>query len=186
MWVGGGSKSIFFLRSLFTRAVIRTKYASTVSWTKRRPGSIRESNVSHCTRSCWRSIIPPSTCSVWDVKGRNYRLVSFINFLSHSIQSMGRFISITSKSPFQILETIPFDRVNIRTITIHLDDFDADHSSLLAMSSFSSTMHAQNVADYHQTVTRFLQSKSYKLVKSFNHNYIYQLFSKNIKIINKQ
>lgn len=78
----------------------------------------------------------------------------------------------------QILETIPFDKVNIQVITIHLDDFYGHMSNTVTSSSATD--------DYIQSVTRFLQSKSYKLVKKINHNYIYQTMIKHIKIINNQ
>lgn len=78
----------------------------------------------------------------------------------------------------QILETISFDKVNIQVITIHLDDFYGHMSNTVTSSSATD--------DYIQSVTRFLQSKSYKLVKKINHNYIYQTMIKHIKIINNQ
>lgn len=78
----------------------------------------------------------------------------------------------------QILETIPFNRVNIQLITIHLDDYYAELSNAMANTNV--------IKKYIQSLTRFLQSKSYKLVKKINHNYIYQLMTKQIKIINNQ
>lgn len=56
---------------------------------------------------------------------------------------------------------MPFDKIVIRIITIHLQDFYQKH---------------EDTADeYSQNVTRFLQTKSYRLVKTLQHNYIYQL-----------
>lgn len=77
--------------------------------------------------------------------------------------------------PFQILETIPFDKVNIDVISIHLDDYFNHMWNISPMSN------ASNV--YVQLITRFLQSKAYKLVKKINHNYIYQSMIKHIKNI---
>lgn len=69
---------------------------------------------------------------------------------------------------FQILQTVPFHRVIIRIITITLQDlFRHDGSSAEA---------------YAQNVTRFLQTKSYRLVKVIDHNYIYQLNSRAFRL----
>lgn len=67
------------------------------------------------------------------------------------------FLSSLSK---QILETIPFDRVTINLITIHLEDYFKYETS---------------ADQYVQNVTTYLQTKSFKLVKQLNHNYIFQL-----------
>lgn len=61
----------------------------------------------------------------------------------------------------QILQTMPFEKVKIEIISIHLlDELD-------------------NVADYVAAITKFLHSKSYKLQKRFGHNYFYQRFNYN-------
>lgn len=61
----------------------------------------------------------------------------------------------------QILQTMPFDKVKIEIISIHLHD------------------ELDNVADYVAAITKFLYSKSYKLQKRFGHNYFYQRFNYN-------
>lgn len=71
----------------------------------------------------------------------------------------------------QILETIPYDKVTIKVISIHLDEYYNSRDS----SSFGSGATLNHSSDdYHKKVWRFLESKSYKLVKVIDHNYIYQ------------
>lgn len=71
-------------------------------------------------------------------------------------------------SMFQILETVPFDKVFIRVISIHLQDVYKHEGT--------------SAEEYTQNVTRFLQTKSYKLVKQFENNYIYQLTGRSARI----
>lgn len=68
----------------------------------------------------------------------------------------------------QILETIPYNKVTIKIISIHLDEY----YSTEMFSSMSSDVHSND--DYHKKIYRFLESKSYILVKEIKHNYIYQ------------
>lgn len=68
----------------------------------------------------------------------------------------------------QILETVPFHRVMIRIITVHLQDVFRHNAN-------TSEIYAQNV-------TRFLQTKFYRLVKTIDHNYIYQLNSRAVRL----
>lgn len=67
---------------------------------------------------------------------------------------------------FQILQTIPFDRVKIHVITIHQNWY--------------------NDSDYQmydsEYITQFLQSKSYHLEKIIDQNYIFVLAQGNNKI----
>ncbi|XP_037805583.1 protein Star [Lucilia sericata] len=56
----------------------------------------------------------------------------------------------------EILQTLPFDKIKIEIISIHLLENQED------------------VSNYVQTITKFLQGKSYKLQKKFGRNYFYQ------------
>ncbi|XP_065355516.1 protein Star [Calliphora vicina] len=56
----------------------------------------------------------------------------------------------------EILRTLPFDKIKIEIISIHLLENQED------------------VSNYVQTITKFLQGKSYKLQKKFGRNYFYQ------------
>lgn len=56
---------------------------------------------------------------------------------------------------------MPFENVNIEIISIHLDD------------------ELDNLDNYVGKITKFLQSKTYKLQKRFGHNYFYQRFNYN-------
>uniref|UniRef100_A0A1I8M1W0 Methyltransferase FkbM domain-containing protein n=1 Tax=Musca domestica TaxID=7370 RepID=A0A1I8M1W0_MUSDO len=56
----------------------------------------------------------------------------------------------------EILQTLPFDKIRIEIISIHLLENQEDVSS------------------YVQTLTKFLQRKGYKLQKKFGRNYFYQ------------
>lgn len=68
---------------------------------------------------------------------------------------------------FQILRTIPFDKVNIKVITIHLNGYyDSDYQM------FDSEFPARLI----EMTTKFLNSKSYRLEKIIDQNYIYSLF----------
>lgn len=69
------------------------------------------------------------------------------------------------------METIPYDKVTIKVISIHLDEYYSNDSSTL--DSGPTLNHSTD--DYHKKVWRFLEIKSYKLVKIIDHNYIYQL-----------
>lgn len=56
----------------------------------------------------------------------------------------------------EILQTLPFDKIQIEVISIHLPE---DH---------------ENIRPYVQSLTKFLKGKSYKLQKNFGRNYFYQ------------
>ncbi|XP_030383037.1 protein Star [Scaptodrosophila lebanonensis] len=56
----------------------------------------------------------------------------------------------------EILQTLPFDKIRIDIISIHLLE---DH---------------EDVHDYVQSITKFLAGKSYKLQRKFGRNYFYQ------------
>lgn len=67
---------------------------------------------------------------------------------------------------FQILRTIPFDRVKIKVITIHLNGYyDSDYQV------YDSEFPARLI----EMTTKFLKSKSYRLEKIIDQNYIYTL-----------
>lgn len=57
----------------------------------------------------------------------------------------------TGGTELQVLETIPFDRVKIKVIAVHLlaNDFEKD------------------------TIKNFLAMKNYKFMENFNNSYIY-------------
>lgn len=66
----------------------------------------------------------------------------------------------------QILRTIPFDKVKIRVITIHVNGYyDTDYQ--MYDSEFNTKL--------IELTTKFLQSKSYRLEKIIEQNYIYIL-----------
>ncbi|KAJ6650062.1 Protein Star, partial [Pseudolycoriella hygida] len=84
-----------------------------------------------------------------------YTLMLAVNHTKIDVLSLG-----CQGQELQILETVPFDRVTITVITIHLEDYFRYESS----------------ADlYVQNVTTYLKTKSYKLVKQLHQNYIFQL-----------
>lgn len=71
---------------------------------------------------------------------------------------------------FQILRTIPFDKVNIKVITIHLNGYyDSDYQM------YDSEFPARLI----EMTTKFLMSKSYRLEKIIDQNYIYTLVEAN-------
>lgn len=70
----------------------------------------------------------------------------------------------------QILRTIPFDKVKIRLITIHLNGYyEADYQ----------TYDSEFTTKLIDLTTKFLQSKSYRLERIIDQNYIYALVDKN-------
>lgn len=69
-----------------------------------------------------------------------------------------------NSSYLQILRTIPFDRVNIKVITIHLNGYyDSDYQMY----------DSEYITRLINLTTQFLQSKSYRLEKIIEENYIY-------------
>uniref|UniRef100_A0A2M4CQ87 Putative conserved plasma membrane protein n=1 Tax=Anopheles darlingi TaxID=43151 RepID=A0A2M4CQ87_ANODA len=86
-----------------------------------------------------------------------YTLMLAVNRTSIDLLSLG-----CHGQELQILQTIPFDRVHIKIITIHLVHFYEEDEMLI------------DIVDYVQSINRFLMSKSYKLVRSFERNFIYQ------------
>jgi len=69
---------------------------------------------------------------------------------------------------FEILSTIPFNRVSIKVITIHLNDYHLSEAYVA-----NPTVHT--LESYQRLVHKFLMSKSYRLVKKIDQNYIYRL-----------
>lgn len=69
-----------------------------------------------------------------------------------------------NRQELDILKTIPFERVNIKVITIYLREFIND-------SEIESK-------EYIQNVTNFLMEKSYQMIKIIDNNYIYLKNSK--------
>ncbi|XP_052564960.1 protein Star isoform X2 [Culex pipiens pallens] len=91
-----------------------------------------------------------------------YTLMLAVNRTSIDVMSLG-----CQGQELQILQTIPFDRVHIKVITIHLVHYYEEDELII------------DVDEYVQNITRFLLSKSYKLVRSFDRNFIYQYVSVN-------
>lgn len=65
-------------------------------------------------------------------------------------------ISFSLCLPLQILQTLPFDKIKIDIISIHLLEDQED------------------VRDYVQSITKFLAGKYYKLQRKIGRNYFYQ------------
>lgn len=91
-----------------------------------------------------------------------YTLMLAVNRTSIDVMSLG-----CQGQELQILQTIPFDRVHVKVITIHLVHYYEEDELII------------DVDEYVQNITRFLLSKSYKLVRSFDRNFIYQYVSVN-------
>ncbi|XP_058062554.1 protein Star isoform X2 [Anopheles bellator] len=89
-----------------------------------------------------------------------YTLMLAVNHTSIDLLSLG-----CHGQELQILQTIPFDRVHIKIISIHLVHYYEEDEMLI------------DVDEYVQSIGRFLMSKSYKLVRSFDRNFIYQHIS---------
>lgn len=67
-------------------------------------------------------------------------------------------------SHLQILRTIPFDKVKIKVISIHLNGYyDSDYQMY----------DSEYITRLINLTTQFLQSKSYRLEKIIEENYIY-------------
>lgn len=91
-----------------------------------------------------------------------YTLMLAVNRTAIDVMSLG-----CQGQELQILQTIPFDRVHIKVITIHLVHYYEEDELMI------------DVDEYVQNITRFLLSKSYKMVRSFDRNFIYQYVSVN-------
>ncbi|XP_050077366.1 protein Star [Anopheles maculipalpis] len=89
-----------------------------------------------------------------------YTLMLAVNRTSIDLLSLG-----CHGQELQILQTIPFDRVHIKVISIHLVHYYEEDEMMI------------DVDEYVQTIGRFLMSKSYKLVRSMDRNFIYQHLS---------
>lgn len=83
-----------------------------------------------------------------------YTLLLAVNQTTLDLLSLG-----CNRQELEILQTLPFERVNIRVITIYLREFinDNENESL----------------QYVHNLTTFLKSKSYQLIKVIENNYIY-------------
>ncbi|XP_058814985.1 protein Star isoform X2 [Topomyia yanbarensis] len=86
-----------------------------------------------------------------------YTLMLAVNRTSIDLLSLG-----CQGQELQILQTIPFDRVHVKVISIHLVHYYEEEELII------------DVDEYVQNITRFLLSKSYKMVRSFDRNFIYQ------------
>lgn len=91
-----------------------------------------------------------------------YTLMLAVNRTSIDLLSLG-----CQGQELQILQTIPFDRVHIKVITIHLVHYYEEDELII------------DVDEYVQNITRFLLSKSYKMVHSYDRNFIYQYVNVN-------
>uniref|UniRef100_A0A182JPS0 Methyltransferase FkbM domain-containing protein n=1 Tax=Anopheles christyi TaxID=43041 RepID=A0A182JPS0_9DIPT len=89
-----------------------------------------------------------------------YTLMLAVNRTSIDLLSLG-----CHGQELQILQTIPFDRVHIKVISIHLVHYYEEDEMMI------------DVDEYVQSIGRFLMSKSYKLVRSMDRNFIYQHLS---------
>lgn len=85
-----------------------------------------------------------------------YTLMLAVNRVDFDLLSLG-----CPGHELQILQTLPFDKVNIEVISIHL------------------TENHDDTTQYIQNITKFLMGRSYKFQKKFEQNYIYQKISTN-------
>ncbi|XP_062546900.1 protein Star isoform X2 [Armigeres subalbatus] len=91
-----------------------------------------------------------------------YTLMLAVNRTSIDLLSLG-----CQGQELQILQTIPFDRVHVKVISIHLVHYYEEDEMII------------DVDEYVQNITRFLLSKSYKMVRSYDRNFFYQYVSVN-------
>ncbi|XP_053697189.1 protein Star isoform X2 [Sabethes cyaneus] len=91
-----------------------------------------------------------------------YTLMLAVNRTSIDLLSLG-----CQGQELQILQTIPFDRVHVKVISIHLVHYYEEDELII------------DVEEYVQNITRFLLSKSYKMVRSYDRNFIYQYVNAN-------
>lgn len=85
-----------------------------------------------------------------------YTIMLACNRIDYDLLSLG-----VHGHELEVLQTIPFNKVYIDVISIHLPE---NH---------------ENIRGYVQSITKFLMGKSYKLQKSFGHNYFYQKLNSN-------
>ncbi|XP_075153521.1 EGF receptor activation regulator Star [Haematobia irritans] len=83
-----------------------------------------------------------------------YTIMLATNRVEYDLLSLG-----VHGHELDILQTLPFDKIKIEIISIHLLENQEDVSS------------------YIQTITKFLQRKGYKLQKKFGRNYFYKRLS---------
>lgn len=91
-----------------------------------------------------------------------YTLMLAVNRTSIDLLSLG-----CQGQELQILQTVPFDRVHVKIISIHLVHYYEEDELII------------DVDEYVQNITRFLLSKSYKMVRSYDRNFFYQYVSVN-------
>ncbi|XP_055598553.1 protein Star isoform X2 [Uranotaenia lowii] len=89
-----------------------------------------------------------------------YTLMLAVNRTSIDLLSLG-----CQGQELQILQTIPFDKVHVKVISIHLVHYYEEDEFII------------DVDEYVQNITRFLLGKSYKMVRSYDRNFIYQYVS---------
>lgn len=70
-----------------------------------------------------------------------------------------------NKQDMNILETVPFEKVNIKIITIYVKDSSIDHDNF--------ELGDTNNSSYISNFTAFLKRKSYRLIKTIENNYIF-------------
>uniref|UniRef100_A0A1I8PN11 Methyltransferase FkbM domain-containing protein n=1 Tax=Stomoxys calcitrans TaxID=35570 RepID=A0A1I8PN11_STOCA len=87
-----------------------------------------------------------------------YTIMLATNRVEYDLLSLG-----VHGHELEILQTLPFDKIKIEIISIHLLENQEDVSS------------------YIQTITKFLQRKGYKLQKKFGRNYFYRRLSSSTK-----
>ncbi|KAM7353900.1 EGF receptor activation regulator Star isoform 1-T3 [Cochliomyia hominivorax] len=83
-----------------------------------------------------------------------YTIMLASNRIEYDLLSLG-----VHGHELEILQTLPFEKIKIEIISIHLLENQED------------------VSNYVETITKFLQGKSYKLQKKFGRNYFYQRLS---------
>ncbi|XP_037958576.1 protein Star [Teleopsis dalmanni] len=82
-----------------------------------------------------------------------YTIMLACNRVTYDLLSLG-----VHGHELEILQTLPFDKVQIEVISIHLHD----------------EYFRNDIRNYIQSITKFLMGKSYKLQKQFGKNYFYQ------------
>lgn len=100
-----------------------------------------------------------------------YTLMLAVNCVKYDLLSLG-----VQGQELEILETLPFDQVEIDVITIHLPE----HLEIIEIiQSEAIPVHRKNVTDYIQSITKFLMGKAYKFQRKIENNYIYQKIQSN-------
>lgn len=75
----------------------------------------------------------------------------------------------------QILRTIPFDRVKIKLITIHLEP---EHYNPMAEPKHRN-FHLHTMGEYPQAISKFLRKKGYRLINKFSGHFFYRSVDSN-------